>query len=340
MQRQAPGAVIMIRPHHFRPNPQTRADNAFQSPTDRSPRAVAATAFAEVTAAAERLRGAGVEVHLFDDHDHGRPDSVFCNNWLSTHADGQVGLFPMYAPNRRSEHRSDVLEFLRTHYRVGRVTDYSPLQAEEVFLESTGAMVLDHEFRTAYTARSHRADPYLLERFCTDFGYRPVIFDALDGAGVPIYHTNVMMAIGTEFALIGLDAIADPARRTEVALGLSADGRREIVELSIEQLQQFAGNALELSAGSHRILAMSTTALAALTADQRRVIEKSAEIVALSVPTIELAGGSVRCMLAGVHLPPRDDPRAPTSADQHQVDHGSVDGGPVDHHHDRECADS
>ena len=144
------------------------------------------------TAVAEALRAAGVRVHVFDDEDHTRPDSVFPNNWISTHAGGTVAVFPMYASNRRHERRADVLEMLKSQYRVQTIIDYSGLEPDGIFLEGTGAMVLDHVSRVAYTAVSHRADTHVLERFCTDFNYEPMAFDAVDSEGVPVYHTNVM----------------------------------------------------------------------------------------------------------------------------------------------------
>lgn len=228
---QAPAAVVMIRPHHFQPNPQTSADNAFQRSAtaggDRDARAVSAAARDEVGAAAQRLADAGVRVHVFDDHgEHDTPDSVFPNNWFSTHPGGHVALYPMTCPNRRRERRADVIEMLKTEYRVQDVIDYSGLEYDDVFLEGTGAMVLDHVARIAYTARSRRADPVALERFCTHFNFEPICFDTADADGRPIYHTNVMMSVATEFALIGLDLISDPNRRDEIRRRLAETGAR------------------------------------------------------------------------------------------------------------------
>lgn len=300
---QAPSAVILVRPSGFSPNAQTAADNAFQSTSDASAEEIARRAFDEVAALAEALRAEGVTVHLFDDQGADRPDSVFPNNWISTHAGGHVALFPMYASNRRGERRADIVEMLKSQYRVQDVIDYSGLEPDDVFLEGTGAMVLDHEARIAYVARSHRADPVALERFCTNFGFEPMAFDAVDDTGAPVYHTNVMMAVGTELALIALDMITDDRRRTEVSARLSA--RHEVIALTRAQIAEFAGNAIELQGASGRILVMSARARAALRADQVAAIERSARIVAVPVPTIELAGGSVRCMIAGIHLDPR-----------------------------------
>jgi hypothetical protein len=199
-----------------------------------------------------------------------------------------------------------VLELLKQRYRVQEVVDYSGLEVDGLYLEGTGAMVLDGLNRVAYTVRSNRADPIVLERFCTAFGYEPMVFDAeLDG--VPIYHTNVMMCIGTDFALVGLDLMTNPDRRAEIAERLVEPGR-ELIELSNEQITDFAGNAIELQGTQGRVLALSERADRSLTPGQRAIIEKSARILAVDVSTIELEGGSVRCMIAGIHLDKRHLP--------------------------------
>lgn len=308
MSAQAPSAVILIRAERFTPNPATAADNAFQAdaPAGQSEDATSANALAEMDALAAALREAGVRVHVFDDTDHTRPDSVFPNNWLSTHAGGHVAVYPMYASNRRHERRTDVLEMLKSEYRVQTIVDYSGLEPDGIFLEGTGAMVLDHVSRVAYTARSHRADIAVLERFCTDFVYEPMAFDAVDSGGVPVYHTNVIACVGTDVAMIALEMIPDETRREQVRERLSVNGR-QVVELTEQQIREFAGNAVELCGrtpeGKRRyIMAMSARAHRSLRPDQIAVIEQSCEIVAVDIPTIELAGGSVRCMIAGVHL--------------------------------------
>ncbi|MCW4457289.1 citrulline utilization hydrolase CtlX [Microbacterium sp. MPKO10] len=304
MSIQAPRAVVLIRPRHFTPNPATATDNTFQSPAIGDAETIARAAWHEVTDAAAELERHGVTVHLFDDERDDRADAVFPNNWFSTHSGGHVAVYPMQSPSRRGERREDVIELLKREYRVQDVIDYSGLEYDDVFLEGTGAMVLDHLSRIAYTVRSTRADPIALERFCTNFGYEPMAFDAVDEHGCPIYHSNVLMCVATDFAMIGLDFIADQKRRAEVVDRLGDHGR-DVIELSREQIREFAGNAIELQGREGRILALSTRALASLTAQQRSTIEKSCAIVPLSVPTIELAGGSVRCMLAGIHLDPR-----------------------------------
>ena len=308
MSAQAPSAVILIRATSFVPNPATAADNTFQAEAPAGQRAetTSAKAMAEMDALAAALREAGVRVHVFDDEDHTRPDSVFPNNWLSTHAGGTVAIYPMYASNRRHERRADVLEMLKSEYRVQAIVDYSGLEPDGIFLEGTGAMVLDHVSRVAYTARSYRADTAVLERFCTDFNYEPMAFDAVDSAGVPVYHTNVIACVGTDVSLIALEMIPDEVRRKQVRERLSVNGRT-VVELTEQQIREFAGNAVELCGrtpeGRRRyIMAMSARAQRSLRPEQVAAIEESCEIVAIDIPTIELAGGSVRCMIAGVHL--------------------------------------
>ncbi|RQO80681.1 citrulline utilization hydrolase CtlX [Acidovorax sp. FJL06] len=304
---QAPSAVVMVRPHHFHPNPETAGDNAFQArASDLAAEDTARRAFAEVTAAAAALEAAGVRVHLFDDQgERHTPDAVFPNNWFSTHAGGHVAVYPMYAENRRRERRSDVIERLKAEYRVQDVIDYSGLEADGLFLEGTGAMVLDHIHRIAYTAQSNRADPVALERFCTHFNYEPMAFATADAEGKPCYHTNVMLCVGTDFALGGFHLVTDPARRNAVRARLRETGR-ELIELSPWQIGEFAGNALELQGTRGRVLALSARAAASLSPTQKAVIERSAALLPLAVPTIELAGGSVRCMLAGIHLARRE----------------------------------
>lgn len=304
MSGQAPGHVVLVRPHHFRPNPQTTGDNAFQHEIAAPEATIAARARAEVDGLATRLEEVGVGVSVVDDEGTATPDSVFPNNWLSTHGDGTLALYPMYAANRRAERREDVLDRLRERFVVNRVLDYSGAEQEGRFLEGTGAMVLDHVGRVAYACRSRRLDPELFATACTDLGCEPVLFEASDADGVPVYHTNVLMSVGTELALVGSEMIRDTGERTRVLDSLRAGGR-DVVELSEDQVHGFAGNCLELRGGDQRLLAMSERAAAQLTPAQRRRIERSCRILTAPVPTIEAAGGSVRCMLAGIHLPQR-----------------------------------
>ncbi|MEM7802309.1 MAG: arginine deiminase-related protein [Chloroflexota bacterium] len=303
---QAPTAGIMIRPHYFTVNPETGADNVFQVPiTGLEPEQTSALALQEFDLAVDQLRSEGINMHVFDDLGHCQtPDSVFPNNWFSTHHGGRIAIFPMFPPNRRRERRADVIEMLKREYRVQEVIDYSGLEQDNLFLEGTGAMVFDHLERIAYVSRSNRANPIILERFCTAFGYEPMVFETADRAGNPIYHTNVIMSIATEYALISLDLMTNRDRRDEIEARLTNSGRT-VIDLTLEQIMNFAGNAIELTGRAGRILAMSERAASSLTADQVKIIEGSARILPLSIPTIELAGGSVRCMIAGIHLTAR-----------------------------------
>lgn len=297
---QAPSSVVMIRPHQFTVNTQTADDNAFQAiaTADGSD---AKKAYQEITRVSEKLRSLDITVHLFEDEGNQTPDAVFPNNWFSTHHGGHVAIYPMKPENRRLERRSDIIELLKREYRVQDVTDYSGLEHDGMFLEGTGAMVLDHRDRVAYAAESDRTNSIALERFCSHFKYEPMVFAACDGSGSPIYHTNVLMCIATEFAIIGLDMISDTDRRKEIVTRLEITGRT-VVALTESQIEKFAGNAIELQASQRRILALSQTACDALTDVQKRTIRRSVDIVPLDIPTIEKAGGSVRCTIAGIHL--------------------------------------
>lgn len=271
---------------------------------------MSARAYQEVTGLARTLESAGIGVELFEDTTDQTPDSVFPNNWFTTHADGTVVQYPMYAPNRRAERRSDVLSHLAEHSLVSRVADYSSAEQDGQFLEGTGVMVLDHAAKLAYGCRSRRLSPALFEMFCRDLGYTPVLFDATDRAGVPVYHTNVMLSVGTGTALIGSSMIRDPLQRSHV-LGVLRESGKEVVDLSEEQVRSFAGNCLELTGRDARTgreeqyLTMSTTAARSLTLQQHETLSGFCTLLSADVSTIERAGGSVRCMIAGNHLPPR-----------------------------------
>ncbi|MFZ9703444.1 MAG: arginine deiminase-related protein, partial [Candidatus Limnocylindrus sp.] len=284
---QSPHAVLMINPLGFNPNPETAADNAFQDAeiVDASERAaVAAEARVEVARIAQGLRGLGVEVLLIDDLPGSDvPDSVFPNNWISTHEDGRVVLYPMATPSRRRERRADVIAALRERYVVSDVVDLSAMEEDALYLEGTGALVLDHVGRVAYVARSGRAHTAAALRWCSEMGYDAEIFDTVDVKGAPIYHTNVVLSIGSAFATAGLENIPDPTERARVLARLTASGR-EVVTLDPRQVAEFAGNGLELlGADGRRIFALSARAAAALQADQRAQIERFAHVFPISI---------------------------------------------------------
>lgn len=299
---QAPSSVVMVRPWKFYSNPETAGDNTFQKSSENSISEVSLQARKEFDEAVNVLTANGINVHVFDDFgEKETPDSVFPNNWFSTHSGGHIALYPMFSPSRRRERRSDIIEMLKSEYRVQDVIDFSGLEWDNLFLEGTGAMVLDNINRVAYTAKSNRSSEIILERFCSIFKYEPMAFDTADENGNSIYHTNVMMCVGSKYALVCLDMINDEKRRLEVKNRLEESGIK-VIDLSFQQVNNFAGNCLELTGQDETILVMSQKAKDALREEQIKEIEKEAKILPLSVPTIELAGGSVRCMLAGIHL--------------------------------------
>jgi len=301
---QSTNSVLMIRPVRFYPNPETATDNAFQRNADRDSDALTLMARKEFDAAVQTLRAAGINVHVFEDTtEPEKPDAVFPNNWISTHHDGRMALFPMYSVLRRRERRQDIVEELRKHYRVTDVIDYSTFEDEGCCLEGTGSLVFDHVNKSAYVSLSNRSNPKVIQRFAEDFSYEPVIFTSIDSDGQPIYHTNVMMCIGTAFAMVGLEMIPNKAERQKVRVRLEKTGK-EIVELTADQIANFAGNAIELhDKHGEKLLVLSTRAAQALTEEQRETLTRYARFVPLELPTIELGGGSARCMIATIHLP-------------------------------------
>ena len=304
MIQQSANAVVMIRPFRFYPNPETASDNAFQREAVAADAdIISKAAQEEFDQAVDSLRGAGVMVHVFEDTaSPEKPDAVFPNNWFSTHPDGRVALYPMYSPTRRNERRRDVIDELGKIYRISALVDYSSYEQSGLHLEGTGSLVLDYVNRIAYVSFSKRSDRALVERFCQDFNFEPMLFESVGDDGRPIYHTNVVMCVGSGFALIGLDLIADPGQRETVRHRLEESGKK-VIELKRDQIANFAGNALELRNDAEKLLVLSSRAAEALTTEQRNEIARHARLLALSLPTIELAGGSARCMLAAIHLP-------------------------------------
>jgi len=305
---QSTDSVLMIRPGRFYPNPETAADNAFQTAAICDLDAVALAARNEFDTAVHALRAAGVNVHLFEDTaEPEKPDAVFPNNWISTHYDGRIALFPMYSALRRRERRQDIVEELRKQYWIKEVVDYSAFEDEGCYLEGTGSLVIDHLNKIVYVSLSNRSNPTVIQHFVDDFGYEPVTFTSIGPNGRPIYHTNVMMCVGTDFAMAGLEMIPNKVEREQVRKCLEKTGK-QIVELSVNQIANFAGNGIELH--DHRgekLLVLSSRAIRALTADQRETLTGYARLVPLELSTIELGGGSARCMIATIHLPPRQN---------------------------------
>ncbi|MEJ2913617.1 citrulline utilization hydrolase CtlX [Pseudoalteromonas sp. C12FD-1] len=296
--KQAPSAVVMVRPHHFTSNPQTMLDNTFQSTCNSQNQSQ--HAFDEVTNAVKLLQNEGVTVHLFEDEQTHTPDSVFPNNWFSTHQSGELVVYPMYAENRRLEYRKDIIDFLTNHYKVLSVTDYSFLAKENAYLEGTGSLVIDHPHKLAYAVESKRTTKTVVNTVCEQLKLKPVVFNAYDKQGTAVYHTNVLMCIATEFAMISLDMVPNSQHKQITSHFIQS--HLEVINLTNEQISSFCGNAIELQGTNGRILALSQTAFNALTTEQKAAIQKTAKLVPLPIPTIESAGGSVRCMIAGIHL--------------------------------------
>jgi hypothetical protein len=312
-EQQSAGAVLMVRPARFACNPQTAPSNAFQAQPDACADASQSTVLKEFHGLAEALERAGVEVLIASDSDQPpKPDAIFPNNWVSFHQDGTVVLYPMLAPNRRWERREEVLEQVVSQggFGVSRTVDLTHRESEQKYLEGTGSVVLDRMHRVAYAGISPRTDLDVLGEFAQQLDYELITFDALDAAGRAIYHTNVLMAIGTGFAVVCSDSIVNAEHRTAVISQLRATGH-DIVEIGLPQMAQFAGNVLELKVPRGHLIALSSTALRSLNAQQRRVLESHAELIAAQIPTIErIGGGGVRCMLAEIHLPKRNAARA------------------------------
>lgn len=295
----------MIRPVRFEGNPQTAASNAFQAGVSGSLSAQE-QALAEFEGLRSALSEAGVRVHVFDDtQEPHKPDSIFPNNWVSFHADGTAVLYPMLAENRRLERRMDLLESLSMQhgFRITRVIDLSHHERDGRFLEGTGSLVLDRVNRVAYACVSARTDLDVLGDFAQQLDYDVVAFEAFDPNGAPIYHTNVMMSVGTSFAVVCSASIRDD-ERGGVLDALRSSGRT-IVDLDFEQMLGFAGNLLELrSEAGRQVVAISQRAFEVLRPEQREILQREGSIVPAAIPTIEtLGGGSVRCMLAEVFLP-------------------------------------
>jgi hypothetical protein len=306
---QSAGSVLMVRPARFACNPQTAASNAFQErPTPVDGPDLQSVALGEFEAVALALERAGLEVLIAADAPEPlKPDAIFPNNWVSFHHDGTVALYPMQAPNRRWERSDAILEQVirQGSFRVLRTVDLTHREAEGKYLEGTGSVVLDRVHRVAYACSSPRTDLDVLGEFAQLLDYELMTFDALDRGGRAIYHTNVMMAIGTAFAVICAEAMPHEEHRTAVISMLRATGHA-VVEITLEQMERFAANVLELKSPTGTLIVLSTTALDSLTRTQRGVLESHAALVVVSIPTIErVGGGGVRCMLAEIHLPKR-----------------------------------
>jgi hypothetical protein len=309
LEVQITNTILMIRPVAFRMNEETAVNNYFQEEVNIKNSEINAKAQAEFDAFVKKLLAVGVNVIVEnDDLKMDIPDSLFPNNWVSFHADGTVGLYPMFAENRRRERREDIMDRIESEgFIIEGYMDYSSAEEEGYFLEGTGSLLLDRVNKKAYCTLSARADEDLVIEFCEDFDYFPVIFTAnqtVDGKRKPIYHTNVMMALAENFVVICLHAIDDKRERKNVVEHLKEDGK-EIIVITEAQMHQFAGNMLQLiGANDKRFMVMSTAAHKSLTTEQISAIEKHCEILSSDLETIETCGGgSARCMMAEVFLP-------------------------------------
>ena len=304
---QTASTVLMVEPIAFGYNAQTAENNYFQ--VEQKDADIQTKALEEFNNFANKLKSKGINViSIKDTLEPHSPDSIFPNNWVSFHNDGKVVLYPMFAPNRRVERRPDILETLKDKgFEITEIDDLSHFEDQEKFLEGTGSMIFDHDHKIAYGSVSLRLDEELFRQFCTKFGFRPVVFHSYQNAGgerLPIYHTNVMMCVADKFVVICLECIDDELEREKVQEVIKST-QKEIIEISEDQMQQFAGNMLQVqNEAGEKFLVMSESAYRSLTAQQISAIEKYCEIIYSDLNTIETnGGGSARCMLAEVFLP-------------------------------------
>lgn len=298
---QAPSSVLMVRPAAFGFNPQTATSNAFQkSPSTLTD--AGKQALNEFDRMVDTLIAHDIDVIVIQDTDLPvKPDAIFPNNWISFHGDGTVVLYPMMAENRRLERMNPVLDTIKTSFHIDRVLDLSPREKENIFLEGTGSVVFDYWNSIAYACRSARTDETVLLELCKEINYKPVLFDAVDESGQSIYHTNVLMCVGTHFATVCLDAVRGDEDQ-ERLLNSFSQTRHQVVAISYPQLHSFAGNMIEvLTKTGEPVVLVSEKAFHSFLPGQLNAISKHAEMIPLSINTIEqLGGGSVRCMVAGI----------------------------------------
>ena len=302
---QTSDTVLMIEPIAFGFNEQTAVNNYFQVQQEGN---VQEKALQEFNSFVEKLRAKGINViKIKDTLDPKTPDSIFPNNWVSFHQDGKVVLYPMFAENRRLERREDIINQIKEQFDVKEIIDYSKIENENKYLEGTGSMIFDHDNKIAYGSVSLRLDEELFRKFCDEFGFTPVVFHSYQNAGeerLPIYHTNVMMCVADKFVVICLDCIDDETERQNVIDSIKKS-EKELIEISEDQMQQFAGNMLQVQNNSgEKFLVMSQSAYRSLKLEQISAIEKHSEIIYSDLETIETnGGGSARCMLAEIFLP-------------------------------------
>jgi hypothetical protein len=302
---QTTSNLLMIRPVNFRFNEQTAANNMFQQNSDDAD--IQLKALKEFDGFVSKLINEDLNVTVIDDTlSPETPDSIFPNNWVSFHEDGTVIRYPMFSPNRRLERREEILAQLNEHFVIGKQIDLSPYENNNLFLEGTGSLVLDRVARIAYACRSVRTDERVITDFCKQMDYSSIVFDAIDSTGFPVYHTNVMMCVASQYAVICLDAIPDPTEKNKVIASLKASGK-EIISITMDQMNRYAGNMLQVTNKEGKLLIiMSVQAYKSLSSEQLSQIMNYNEIITAPIDTIEkLGGGSARCMLAEIHLKER-----------------------------------
>ena len=307
--KQITNNIMMIKPVSFRYNEQTAVNNYYQKVLDNlTSNQIQEKALAEFNEFVTKLKNAGVNVIVIEDtKEPDTPDSIFPNNWMSFHSDGTVGLFPMCAKNRRDERREDILDILVDDYgfEIKEIKDFTEFEEHDKYLEGTGSLVLDRENKICYSAISIRTDEVAVMQFCEEYGYRPICFTAnqnVNGERMAIYHTNVMMCVADKFVVICLDSIDNEIEKENVIENIVESGK-QIIEISEEQKNRFAGNMLQLI-GDNPYLVMSNSAYSSLTESQIRTIEKHCLIIHSPLDTIEACGGgSARCMMAEIFLP-------------------------------------
>ncbi|MDA9028304.1 MAG: arginine deiminase-related protein [Flavobacteriaceae bacterium] len=307
---QITNTVLMIRPVQFRMNEQTAVNNYYQKVLeDTLPETVNAKAVQEFDIMVIKLKKAGIQVIVVEDSkEFDTPDSIFPNNWISFHENGTIGLYPMFAENRRLERKDSIIEAVEAEgFKIETVVDYTTAEEDGYYLEGTGSILLDRENQKAYCALSARADEELFIEFCEDFEYTPVVFSAFQTVNAKrekIYHTNVMMCLGNTFAVVCLASIDDKKERKNLLKHLHEDGKK-VIEISEDQVNNFAGNMLQLKGDNdHSYLVMSQSAFDSLRPAQVQLLEAHATLISSSLDTIEACGGgSARCMMAEVFLP-------------------------------------
>lgn len=302
---QAPRNLLMIRPAAFGFNPETADSNAFQQGVHNDPEVIQLKALNEFNRMVDLLEAHEIDVQVFNDTaTPPKPDVLFPNNWVTFHENGKVILYPMMAENRRAERRLDILEQLKTQFLITEIIDLSGEENNGRFLEGTGSLVLDYVNRIAYACRSPRTNEELVRKLCGLITYKPIVFDAVDPQGLPVYHTNVMMCIGSRFAVVCLDAIQAEADQDLILDNLAETGHK-VVAISYEQMKAFGGNMLEVrSRNGEPFVVLSAKAFHSLLPGQIDAISRYSEMLPIPVETIETSGGgSVRCMVAGIYLP-------------------------------------